>query len=327
MKKRLCSILIVVLCLSLLAGCGKKDSDKKKTSDNPLEAMKERYVKEVTLADYKGVKYTPSKTEVTDNDIEGDKASLVNQGTKTEEDTTSIATYGDAVNIDYVGYVDGVAFEKGSTEGKGTQITLGSSGYIDNFDEQIVGHKGGDSFKVNVTFPDTYTDENLAGKPAVFETTLNYIVKTVTPEYNDALVAELTDYKTTAEYEEAMRKSHEEYNATVDKNTDKTNVISQVIDNSNIANYPKEEMEKLVDSMIAQINELAESNGVDVSTLIAYYYGFQTEEELKDYITDYVKDYIRQRMVMTDLPKHRSCLLHSNEVHGCTKHDLKQQTR
>lgn len=297
MKRRLCTILMVVLCLSLLAGCGKKES-KKKTSDNPVEAMKERYVDKVDLYNYKGVKYTPAKTEVTDNDIESDRASLINQGTKKEEDKTSIATYGDAVNIDYVGYIDGVAFDTGSTEGKGTEITLGSSGYIDNFDAQVVGHKGGDSFQVKVTFPEDYGNADLAGKPAVFETTLNYISKTVTPEYNDALVAELTDYKTTAEYEEAMRKSHEEYNKTADLNTDKSNVIKTVIDNSNIKEYPKEEIQQLVDSMIAQMKELAESNSVDLSTLIAYYYGFETEDEFKEYVTEYATDYVKQRMIM-----------------------------
>ena len=298
MKKKLCSLLIMVMCLSLLAACGKKDS-KKKAAD-PFEAMKERYVKDVTLAEYKGVKYTPSKTEVTDETIESDKQSLISQGTKQETDTTTVATYGDAVKIDYVGYIDGVEFEKGSTNGNGTTITLGSSGYIDNFDDQIVGHKGGDTFDVKVTFPENYPkDPDKAGKEAVFETTLHGIVKTVVPEYNDALVSELTDYKTTKEFEEEMRKAHEEYNASADLNTDKTNVISKVIEDSTISEYPKEEMQNLIDSMIGQMKELAESNNVDFSTLIAYYYGLQTEEELKEYITEYVKNYIRQRMVIT----------------------------
>ncbi|MBR1674474.1 MAG: trigger factor [Eubacterium sp.] len=313
MKKKLCSLLMVVLCLSLLAGCGKNDS-KKKSSSNPLEAMKERYANEVTLAEYKGVKYTPAKTEVTDETIQADIDSLVSMGSKTENDTTSIATYGDAVNIDYVGYIDGVAFDGGSTNGSGTQITLGSSGYIDNFDEQVVGHKGGDTFEVKVTFPEDYGNAELAGKPAVFETTFNSIVKTITPEYNDALVAELTEYETTKQYEEEMRKSHEEYNAKVDLETDKTNVISKVIDDSKINEYPKEEMENLIDSMISQIKELADSNGVDFSTLIAYYYGLQTEDELKDYITDYVKNYMKQRMVITALAQAENITVSDEEI-------------
>ena len=303
MKKRICSILIAVLCLSLLVGCGKKDSNKK-TSSNPFEAMKERYAERVNLSDYKGVKYTPAKTEVTDETIESDRQSLINQGTKDVTDTETVATYGDAVKIDYVGYVDGEAFENGSTNENGTQITLGSSGYVGNFDDQIVGHKGGDSFDVKVKFPDTYEkNPDLAGKDAVFKTTLHGIVKKVTPEYNDALVAELTDYKTTTEYEEAMWKAHEEYNATADLNTDKSNVITTVINNSSITEYPKEEIQTMVDSMIAQMKELAESNNVDLSTLIAYYYGFQTEDEFKEYITDYVTDYVKQRMIITSIAK------------------------
>ena len=90
---------------------------------------------------------------------------------------------GDTVNIDYVGTVDGVEFEGGNTNGQGTNVTAGGTDYIDDFLTQIIGHMPGETFDVNVTFPDPYTsNEELSGKDAVFKTTINYISETPKPE-------------------------------------------------------------------------------------------------------------------------------------------------
>ena len=95
------------------------------------------------------------------------------------------------MNIDYVGSVDGVEFEGGSTQGNGTEVTIGVTQYIDDFLEQLIGHKPGESFDVEVTFPDEYpNNEDLAGKDAVFAVTVNYIVEQVTPELTDDFVQE-----------------------------------------------------------------------------------------------------------------------------------------
>jgi trigger factor len=85
---------------------------------------------------------------------------------------------GDTVNIDYVGTVDGEEFSGGNTEGYGTDLVIGSGSYIDDFEEQLIGHYVGETVDVKVTFPDPYAnDESLSGKEAVFETTINGIYK------------------------------------------------------------------------------------------------------------------------------------------------------
>lgn len=100
---------------------------------------------------------------------------------------------GDTVNIDYVGTIDGVAFAGGSTEGSGTDVTIGVTSYIDDFLFQLIGHKAGETVNIEVTFPENYGNEELNGKDAVFVTKVNYILKT--PELTDAFVKEnLTDY-------------------------------------------------------------------------------------------------------------------------------------
>lgn len=82
---------------------------------------------------------------------------------------------GDTVNIDYVGKVDGVAFSGGSTGGAGTDLTIGSGNYIDDFEEQLIGAHPGDTVQVEVTFPKEYGNAELNGKDAVFEVVINGI--------------------------------------------------------------------------------------------------------------------------------------------------------
>lgn len=153
------------------------------------------YVAGVTASDYitlpedLGLTLSEEANTVSDEDVASyiGENILVNY-TETQEVTDRAAADGDTVNIDYVGTVDGVEFDGGSAEGY--DLTLGSGTFIDGFEEQIVGHMPGDSFDVTVTFPEDYRSTDLAGKEAVFATTLNYISETVTPELTDDFVKE-----------------------------------------------------------------------------------------------------------------------------------------
>lgn len=90
-------------------------------------------------------------------------------------DTSLTVEDGDTVNIDYIGSVDGVEFDGGNTQGQGTDLTIGSGKYIDDFEEQLIGAHPGDEVDVTVTFPDDYGNEELNGKEALFEVTINGI--------------------------------------------------------------------------------------------------------------------------------------------------------
>ena len=97
--------------------------------------------------------------------------------------TDRVVAKDDYVNIDFVGSVDGVPFDGGSTGGQGTIVQAGSTNYIDDFLDQIIGIKPGETVDVNVTFPDSYGEASLAGKKALFVTTVNYIVE-IQDKYN-----------------------------------------------------------------------------------------------------------------------------------------------
>lgn len=156
------------------------------------------YLKGVTVADYvtlpddyAAITIDAALGEVDDADVtDFINSNILNNFATENQVTDRAAADGDTVNIDYVGTIDGVAFDGGDTQGQGTNLVLGSHSYIDDFEEQIVGHTPGETFDVNVTFPEDYGNADVAGKDAVFSTTLNYISETVLPEMTDEWVQE-----------------------------------------------------------------------------------------------------------------------------------------
>ena len=149
----------------------------------------------VTLPeDFASVSVKRSDVEPSSEEVEEQINSLLSQHSTTEEITDRAAASSDTVNIDYVGSVDGVEFTGGTATGY--SLTLGSGTFIDGFEDQIVGHKPGETFDVTVTFPEGYNDSTdadgntvvLSNKEAVFSVTLNSITEEVLPELTDEWV-------------------------------------------------------------------------------------------------------------------------------------------
>ena len=197
------------------------------------------------------------------------------------------------------------------------------SGYVDGFDKQIVGHTPGDAFDVKVTFPKNYGNDKLNGKAAVFATTLNYISETVAPDYDDALVASATDYKTTDEYEKAMRKQHEDSNTETDKKTDEQNLLQQVIDGATITEYPESEMKERIQQITDSMTQTAESNNIDLETYLSYY-GYTSESFQKE-VKSSVESYIREKMVVSKISEEENITVSEKEKDAKVK-DLLTQT-
>lgn len=185
---------------------------------------------EVELGQYKGVEVDKVDVEVTDEEInaEIDKAREQNSRMVTVDDRAAID--GDIVNIDYSGSVDGVVFDGGTAQGQ--DLTIGSHSFIDNFEEQIIGKNIGDEFDVNVTFPEKYHEESLAGKPAVFKVKLNGIKVKELPEADDDFAAEVSDFDTMDEYRADIRKSIEEKKNKEVRAAKEDAAISKIIENS-----------------------------------------------------------------------------------------------
>ena len=141
----------------------------------------------VTLPQYKGIEVPQDVTVASAEEMEAELESILANYVEYQQVTDRAVMDGDTVNIDYVGSVDGVEFEGGSTQGAGTTVTIGVTSYIDDFLEQLIGHTPGENFDIEVTFPDPYQNNpDLAGADAVFNITINYI-------QGDAIERELDD--------------------------------------------------------------------------------------------------------------------------------------
>lgn len=186
----------------------------------------------VELCDYKNIPATTADIEVTDTELETEINSLLSAETLLQTDHTLTIADEDKVNIDYVGSIDGVEFDNGSTNGAGSDVTIGSGSLIDDFEEQLIGHAPGDSFVIQVTFPDPYTNNpDLAGKEASFEVTINgiYGTWTLTEEFIDTFYPE---YGTTTEEFTAYVKNYLLRAETA------TYVASYIASNSKAKSYP-----------------------------------------------------------------------------------------
>ncbi len=159
---------------------------------------------EIKLGEYKGVEIEKIPTEVTEDEIQAEilKAQKENSRIVPVEDRA--AQLDDEVLINFDGYMDGEAFEGG--KGENYKLTLGSHSFIDTFEDQIVGKNIGDSFDVNVTFPEEYHAADLAGKPAVFKVDLLGINAIELPELDDDFASEVSSFDTFAEYKEDVKK-------------------------------------------------------------------------------------------------------------------------
>ena len=158
---------------------------------------------EVTLGEYKGIKVEKTTVEVTDEDIDAELKKVQDQNSRMVTVEDRAVEDGDTVNIDYAGSIDGVAFEGGTAVGQ--PLVIGSHTFIDNFEEQIIGHNIGEEFDVNVTFPTEYHAEELAGKPAVFHVKVNSITKKELPEINDEFAQDVSEFDSLDAYKEDMK--------------------------------------------------------------------------------------------------------------------------
>lgn len=249
----------------------------------------------VTLPDDYNAMTLPAGTdEVTDEDVDNYIDQNILSGYATQEQVTDrAAEMGDSVNIDFVGSVDGEEFDGGSAQGY--DITLGSGSFIDDFEDQIAGHTPGETFDVNVTFPDPYQNNpDLAGKEAVFVTTLNYINETVLPELTDEWVQEnINQYfglKTVEDLREHVR-SQMVFSSMSNA------VYQQLMDNSTFQEAPAEVTKFFEDCYLYSAYTYAQNYGMTLNDMLSAM-GYGDASELLETGASTVESMARQTLLM-----------------------------
>ncbi|MCR4792322.1 MAG: trigger factor [Lachnospiraceae bacterium] len=156
---------------------------------------------DVTLGDYKGIEIPAIDTTVTDEDVEKKISSELDKDARYEKVERAVQN-GDRIKLDFEGFVDGVAFEGG--KGTNYNLVIGSGQFIPGFEEQLVGAQIGADVDVNVSFPEDYHEESLAGKASVFKCKVNEIEEKKVPELNDDYAAD-KGFETVADYKASVR--------------------------------------------------------------------------------------------------------------------------
>lgn len=270
MKKKLvlAGIGFVVGCAITLAACllikGNNDEDKAS--------------KFAKVGKYKGLEVEfVSAIKVTDEDVEA----AIRTDLQTLDKSTSVngpAQDGDTVVMDYVGKVDGTAFEGGTDED--AELTLGSNTFIDGFEEAIVGHSVGEVFDINVTFPENYGNE-LAGKAAVFTITLKKINRL--PELTEELLAELgTTAKTVEEYKKSVRENLEKSNEETADISNQQVVLDALLKVCKFKKYPTSRLIRVTKELVYQESYGAIMNNLSIDAAVEQSKGKGVEEAAKD---------------------------------------------
>lgn len=225
----------------------------------------------VVLPEYKGITIPLSEVEFTDEQVEADIQSQLTRYQVLSEDTAKTAADGDQVNIDYTGSIDGVEFEGGSAQG--ANLTLGSGMFIDNFEEQLVGHNVGETVDVTVTFPENYSATDLAGKEALFVVKINGIYET--GEFNDEFVAtNLSTYASTVEeYKQYLKDKNLKQNT-------RSWIQNYLTTNTTVNSYPK--------SYVRQVKNLEKFTMLDTYEYMNEYYVNSTGSPMYNSFDEFV---------------------------------------
>ena len=258
----------------------------------------EVYVRpDVTLGDYKGLTVNVTKQTVTDADIdariEQDRKKVARQ-----IDVEGALENGDTVKLNYMGTVDGVAFEGGTAENQ--TLTLGSGQFIPGFEEQMVGMNIGEEKDLNVTFPEKYHSEELAGKNAVFHVKVLSATRTELPKLDDDFAADASEYNTFAEYKDSIVK---ELNDRAAKNNEiavENALVEKAVENASM-DIPKAMINEQTNYLLREMQMRMAYQGLKMEDYLKY--TGQTIEQLADMYKGEAEHHVKVELTLDAIRK------------------------
>lgn len=242
---------------------------------------------EVKLGKYKGIKVEKIDVTVTDEDVQAELDKVKEQNARLVAADDKEVEDGDQTTIDFEGFVDGEAFEGG--KGEDYPLTIGSHAFIDTFEDQLIGKKVGDDVEVNVTFPENYQAEELAGKPALFKVKIKEIKVKEYPEVDDDFAQDVSEFDTLEEYKADIKKNLEEKKAQEAENEKESKVIEAIVKDAEM-DIP----EKMVEAQAQQmVEEFAQNIAMQGITFDQY---MQFTGTTVDQLTEQVKPQAQARV-------------------------------
>ena len=221
---------------------------------------------EVELGEYKGLKATKKSTKVTADEVKAELARMQEQNSTVSDVDDRAVKKNDIVVIDFEGFVDGKAFEGGKAEKY--ELTIGSNQFIPGFEDQIIGHKIGDKFDVNVKFPEDY-QADLASKDAVFKIKLHGIKVKEVPALDDEFAKDVSEFDTLDERKKDIKKQLEK-RQNDDAENELHNTLLEEVAKGIKAEIPEAMIEKTIDDDVNEYSYRLQSQGLKLETYLKY---------------------------------------------------------
>lgn len=278
MGKRAWILTALVSAVLAFTGCSKKGG----TQDNAAQgtenasqssAAQTGSTKLLKLGEYKGVEVPAMDLEVTEEELqkEIDKV-LLDYAYFQEIEGKTVIEKGDFVNIDFRGLMDGEAFQGGTSAEGGYDLEIGSGTFIPGFEDQLIGKELGGFYKLDLQFPETYGNAELAGKPVVFEVTVNKIEEQVIPELTEEFAREKMEYESVEDCVNSLREELGAMKLEEAQTQREYDVLEAVINNSEFA-MAEDEIEAQAQSMMETYEYYASASGMDLEAFLMYAMG------------------------------------------------------
>ncbi len=265
----------------------------------------------VSVCDYGSIEVPASAVDVSDA-VSSQIDAITSSYATTSKVTDRAVQDGDTVNIDYVGTIDGVEFDGGSTQGNGTTVTIGVTNYIDGFLDQLVGHTPGETFDVNVTFPDDYSDSDLAGKDAVFSVTINYISESTSPDVTDSWVNDNLKssygWSTVNDMKSAITSS-------LYSNALGSYITEYLVDNSDFSgDLPASMTDYQVNSMLNYYTQIASMYGMSLDEALPMITGMSSVDEVTAANNATIEKNVKSYLIIQRIAEEQGITVSDDEV-------------
>ena len=247
---------------------------------------------EVTLGEYKGVTVEKAETTVSAKEVNEKLAAELEKNARVVEVEREIKK-DDIATIDFVGSVDGVEFEGG--KGEDYPLTIGSGTFIPGFEDQLIGHKAGETVDVKVTFPENYGAKDLAGKEALFVTTIKVVKEKQVPAADDEFASEVSEFDTLDEYKKDLKKTLKEEKEKAATTTNERNVIAKVVENASVE-IPAPMLEAQLDNMLYDYQTRLAQQGIPMDQYLQI--TGQTVEQIKDQMKESAEKNLKTSLVI-----------------------------
>jgi trigger factor len=258
----------------------------------------EVYVKpEVEIDGYYGLTYPKTETEPTDSDIQ-EKLQAEREKNARQISVERPSATGDVVTINFTGYVDDEPFEGG--EGKDFDLELGTNTFIDTFEEQLTNHVPGDDVTVNVTFPEQYQEQTLAGKPAVFKVEILDVKTKEYPEIDDEFAQDVSEFDTLAEYRDDLAGKIREAKTKQAEATKLNHVMDNLIEKA-VMEVPDVMYEARLEEMMDEFEMRLRMQGMTLPMYLQY--TGMTEDKLKSSWEGNAKNDVHGKLVLEAVAK------------------------